>query len=148
MTTHFFYLLPTHLKNRKQLKLFIGNIIKTEKGHINDLNIIFCSDLYLLEINKTYLNHNYLTDVITFDLSNNKSTVKPAEIYISLERIRQNSIDYQSSIKSEIHRVIFHGVLHLCGYKDKTKSQQTKIRAKEDFYLAKFFKYQNVPRGT
>ncbi|MEI8053422.1 MAG: rRNA maturation RNase YbeY [Bacteroidota bacterium] len=139
MTTHFFYLLPTHLKNRNKLKLFIGNIIKSENGHINDLNIIFCSDLYLLEINKTYLHHNYFTDIITFDLSNNKSIIKPAEIYISLDRIRQNSIDYQSTIKNELHRVIFHGVLHLCGYKDKTKSQRIEIRARENFYLSKYF---------
>ena len=139
MTTHFFYLLPTHLKNRNKLKLFIGNIIKSENGHINDLNIIFCSDLYLLEINKTYLHHNYFTDIITFDLSNKKTIIKPAEIYISVDRIRQNSIDYQSTIKNELHRVIFHGVLHLCGYKDKTKSQRTEIRARENFYLSKYF---------
>jgi len=138
MTTQFFYLLPTHLKNRNKLKLFIGNMIKSENGHINDLNIIFCSDLYLLEINKTYLHHNYFTDIITFDLSNNKSIIKPAEIYISLDRIRQNSIDYQSTIKNELHRVIFHGVLHLCGYKDKTKSQRIEIRARENFYLSKY----------
>jgi rRNA maturation RNase YbeY len=148
MTIHFFYLIPTPLKFRKQLKLFIGELVKEEKGQINDINIIFCSDLYLLEINKNYLNHNFFTDVITFDLSNPKSQQKYAEIYISIDRIRENSIEYQSTINNELHRVIFHGVLHLCGYKDKTTLQRTEIKSKEDFYLSKYFKKQIVPRGT
>jgi rRNA maturation RNase YbeY len=88
-----------------------------------------------LEINKQYLNHHYYTDVITFDLTPNKKEPILSDIYISTERVKENAKTYQSTIVKELHRVIFHGVLHLCGYKDKTNKQKEEIRQKENDYL-------------
>ncbi len=85
-----------------------------------ELQYIFCSDAYLLDINREYLQHDFFTDIITFDLSEKGQPIN-AEIYISVERVRDNAANYNSSFRKEIHRVIFHGVLHLCGYKDKSQ---------------------------
>ena len=140
------FLEKTNLSKRTELKSFLHTISKKEKTKIAALSIVFCSDNYLLEINKDFLNHNYFTDIITFDLSNDK-TGKTAEIYISIDRIKSNSTDYQCSIKHELHRVIFHGVLHLCGYKDKTTADSKLMKQMEDYYLDLYFN-NNVPRGT
>lgn len=112
-------------------------MVKSEGKKINHINFIFTSDRYLLELNKRYLKHNSYTDIITFDLSE-KDQLKNAEIYISVDRVKENSRLMNISFKSEIHRVIFHGVLHLCGYKDKSKKDTKKIRNREDFYLYKY----------
>jgi rRNA maturation RNase YbeY len=120
--------------------MFLRLITKKEKTTISNLNIIFCSDEYLLIINQTFLNHNYHTDIITFEISNDKKKGKTAEIYISIDSVRKNAVDYQTTIKNELHRVIFHGVLHLSGYKDKTKKDITIMRSKEDEYLNLYFK--------
>lgn len=138
MNTRFFFQKKTNLQNRNNLKLFLNTITKIEKTQIKDLNVVFCSDQYLLDINRQYLNHNYHTDIITFEISNERDG-KTAELYISVDSVSKNSIDYQSTKKSELHRVIFHGVLHLCGYKDKTKTDIILMRSKEDFYLKKYF---------
>jgi len=92
----------------------------------------------LLEINQQFLNHDFYTDIITFDLSEKDST--QAEIYISIDRVKDNAKSLGTSFKSEIHRVIFHGALHLCGYKDKPGVEQVKMRQKEEFYLSKYSK--------
>ena len=139
MNTNFFYQKATSLQNRTKLKLFIKLLTKKEKTLINNLNIIFCSDEYLLSINQQFLNHNYHTDIITFELSNDTNG-KTAEIYISVDSVVKNALDYQTTIKNELHRVIFHGVLHLCGYKDKKKNDITLMRLKEDEYLNLYFK--------
>jgi len=112
-------------------------LIKKEKAQIDELNIIFCSDRYLLDINRTYLKHDYFTDIITFEIPNNSK--KTVELYISTHRIKQNSIDYQCSIKNELHRVIFHGLLHICGYRDKMAQEKTIMTNKENYYLHKYF---------
>jgi len=119
--------------------LFIQSIFKIEKTKAQDINIIFCSDDFLININKEYLNHNYPTDIITFEISRDHSGII-AEIYISVDSVTRNSIDYQSTKKNELHRVIFHGILHLCGYKDKTKKDIDLMRSKEDEYLNLYFK--------
>ena len=139
MNTKFFFLKKTTLQNRTKLKFFIKTILKKEATFVKDLNIIFCSDDYLLNINREYLNHDYLTDIITFEISDDIDG-KTAEIYISIDSVFKNSIDYQSTKKNELHRVIFHGVLHLCGYKDKSKSDLKIMRSKEDKYLKQYFK--------
>ncbi len=90
-----------------------------------------------MEINKHFLNLNYYTDIITFDLSDPDYIF--AEIYISIDRVKDNAKIFNTSFKSELHRVIFHGVLHLCGYKDKSKPEKEKMRAKEDFYLTNYY---------
>jgi len=129
------------LNNRSLLKGFIKDIFKKEKKKATSLSFVFCSDDYLLQINKTYLQHNYYTDIITFDLSNPSHNEIEGEIYISVETIRSNSQRFNTSIKSELHRVIFHGILHLCGYKDKNTAQQKIMTNKEDFYLTKYAQY-------
>ena len=139
MNTRLFFQKKTSIQNRSNLKLFITSIFKKEKTRVKELNIIFCSDEYLLKINRDYLQHDYLTDIITFEISNDDNG-KTAEIYISIESVKKNSIDYQSTMKNELHRVIFHGVLHLCGYKDKTKKDIALMRSKEDKYLNLYFK--------
>ena len=139
MITKFFFQTKTSLQNRSNLKLFITSIFKNEKTLVKDLNIIFCSDEFLLNINREYLQHDYLTDIITFEISNDDNGIT-AEIYISIESVKKNASDYQSTMKNELHRVIFHGVLHLCGYKDKTKKDIVLMRSKEDNYLNYYFK--------
>lgn len=122
------------LEKRGELKSFIEGLFKKEKKSLSSINYIFCSDKRLLEINRTYLQHDYLTDIITFDLSEGPATT--AEVYISVDRVRENARTNQVSFKNELHRVIFHGALHLCGYKDKKKEETAQMRLKEDQYLS------------
>jgi probable rRNA maturation factor len=138
--TKLFYLKRgVRLKNRSGLKAFIETIFKKEGVILSELRIIFSSDKHLLSINKSYLKHNYYTDIITFNLSGPNEKKIDAEIYISVDRVRDNAKTNQVSFNRELHRVIFHGVLHLCGYNDKLKSQQLIMRAKEDEYLSRYF---------
>jgi probable rRNA maturation factor len=127
------------LPSRGRLKLFIPNIFRLETTKtLRELNYIFCSDEYLLQVNKEFLKHDYYTDIITFDLSDNDSEIA-GEIYISIDRVRDNARVNNTWIYMELHRVIFHGVLHLCGYKDKKAADSQQMRAKEDYYLKKYF---------
>ena len=137
MHTSFYFERPFNLKERKRLKMFIASIFMSEHKRANSLNYIFCSDDYLLNINKQFLQHDYYTDIITFNLSESSDFIT-GEIYISIDRLWENSILHSTSLKEELHRVMFHGVLHLCGYKDKTKKQQAEMRDKENYYLKKF----------
>lgn len=126
------------LTNRTELKSFIISIFKKEKKKLGELSFVFCSDAYLLEINKQYLKHNYYTDIITFDLSVIPSVIS-GEIYISVDRVKDNAQNFNASFKEEIHRVIFHGALHLCGYRDKTAAEEILMRKMEDKYLKLYF---------
>lgn len=134
----FFYEAPVTLKNRTGLKSFILSIFKKEKKKLISLNYIFCSDERVLEINRQFLQHDYYTDIITFELSPPGAPVE-GEIYISTDRVKDNAENHDSSITRELHRVIFHGVLHLCGYKDKTAKEEKAMREKEDYYLKQYF---------
>jgi probable rRNA maturation factor len=125
------------LLNRKKLKCFIESIFQKEKKKLVSLNFIFCSDKKLLEINQQFLRHDYFTDIITFDLSQSSSI--QAEIYISVERVRDNAKTMGVPFKEELHRVIFHGVLHLCGYNDKGQKEVIKMRGLENFHLSRYF---------
>jgi probable rRNA maturation factor len=125
------------LQNRGLLKKFLISIIRREGKKLGGLQYVFCSDDYLLAINQEYLGHDLYTDIITFDLSVEDQAID-AEIYISADRVRDNARQYNSSLKEELHRVIFHGVLHLCGYKDKSIKDQKKMREKEDQYLRSY----------
>lgn len=125
------------LENRTALKAFIETIFKKEKKSLESLNYIFCTDKRLLEINRQYLQHDYYTDIITFDLSAGSSTI--GEIYISIDRVIDNAQTLGTSIKSELHRVIFHGALHLCGYGDKKKEEVVLMRKREDYWLSRYF---------
>ena len=112
----------TVLKNKIRLKQFLASIVQDfRKNHrIDTINYIFCSDEYLLSINQEYLQHDTYTDIITFDLSNNKTEIV-SDIYISIDRVKENAQKFNSNIEHELHRVLFHGILHLCGLKDKSK---------------------------
>jgi len=124
--------------DRTRLGQFIEKLFKREGKNLESLDYIFCSDKYLLQINKAYLKHDFLTDVITFDLSTSRAMT--GEIYISADRVRQNAVTFKTSLREEFHRVIFHGALHLCGYKDKTARQQKEMGVAEDLYLKKYLK--------
>jgi probable rRNA maturation factor len=126
------------LTNRSDLKRFIIALFKKEKTKLASLNYIFTTDKELLEINRQFLGHDTYTDIVTFDLSG-EAKPKQAEIYISYDRVKENAQTHSSSISRELHRVIFHGALHLCGYKDKTAIEKIKMRQKEDYYLDKYF---------
>lgn len=120
------------------LKSTIVHLFKKEKVKLSSLNIIFCSDDFLLKINKSFLSHNYYTDIVTFYYSEEGHPVN-AELYISADRVRANAESLSVSIKNELHRVIFHGCLHLCGYGDKSSQQIKRMREREDFYLRLYF---------
>jgi rRNA maturation RNase YbeY len=136
---HFFsHDIHPNLKNKTNLKRFIELICKKERRVLDSINYIFCSDKAILEINKKYLHHDFYTDVITFNLSQNNRTIS-AEVYISIERVKENAVLLQTTFKEELHRVIFHGALHLCGFKDKSKAQKQKMRNRENHYLSKYF---------
>jgi rRNA maturation RNase YbeY len=144
MAIHFHYLVPPfHFSNRSGLKRFLYKQLKVEGKSIDTINYIFCDDAYLLQINQQYLKHDTLTDIITFELSP-KTQPLLADIYISVERVRENASLFQTSFNKEIHRVIFHGALHLAGYKDKTSNDQTQMRIKENDWINRYF----VPRST
>lgn len=104
---------------------------------LESLNYIFVDDKRLLAINRDYLKHDYYTDIISFDLSAGPS--KTGEIYISIDRVKDNARQLGLSFKSELHRVVFHGALHLCGYKDKSARDSKLMRQKEEEYLALYF---------
>lgn len=129
----FFENKSVNLKDRGKVKKQLLSLFKKEGKRVDSINYIFCSDKRILEINRQFLDHNYYTDIITFDLSESEKLT--AEIYISLERVRDNARTHESTLKSELLRVIFHGALHLCGYGDKTKGEKTIMREKENQYL-------------
>ena len=131
------------LKNRKKIKEFLTLLFKSEGRAVKNLNYIFSNDRTLLKINRQYLNHDFLTDIISFDLSNDPKQIV-GDIYISVPRIRENSKIFKTSTSNELHRVIFHGALHLCGYKDTSGTQQKKMRAKENHYLKLYTKMFHV----
>lgn len=128
------------LKNRTRLKTFLKKEALFHKRRINSINIVFCDDDYLLNINNVFLKHDYYTDIITFDLSPSKAGPIEAEIYISLDRVKENARLHASAFYMELHRVVFHGLLHLVGYSDKTKSQKLLMRSMEDKLLHAYFR--------
>jgi len=139
MAIVFHQLVPVTVKDKKRLKAFIFSLFKKEGKLLANMNIIFCSDEYLFEINKQHLQHDFYTDIITFDLSETKNGPITAELYISIDRVKDNAL-IQTTIQSdELHRVIFHGSLHLCGYGDKSKKDVIIMRAKEEEYLRLYF---------
>lgn len=125
------------LTNRVALKSFIEKRVKKEGLAIESLNYVFCSDKYLLQINKQFLNHNYYTDIISFDLSEEPGKLI-GEVYISIDRVKDNAKTHGASNKEELLRVIFHGALHFCGYKDKKPADAKKMRQMEDTWLTAY----------
>lgn len=126
------------LSQRKKLKLFIGNLFQRETKPLLSLNYIFCSDDFLLSINKEFLNHDQYTDIITFSLSQPNQPIE-GEIYISVDRVKNNAAILGEDQNVELHRVIFHGALHLCGYKDKAMQDKKAMTSAENKYLSLYF---------
>lgn len=114
------------------------NMFRLEKKRLEYLNVIFCTDDALLLINREFLNHDFYTDIITFPFSSKDQAVE-AELYISVDRVKENAKKQGVSFSTELHRVLFHGCLHLTGYNDKSSQQIKKIREREDHYLRLYF---------
>ncbi|HBK72240.1 MAG TPA: rRNA maturation RNase YbeY [Flavobacteriaceae bacterium] len=122
------------LQKQYNISSWISTAIINESYNEGDINYVFCSDEYLLEININHLNHNTLTDIITFNYNLGKQI--NTEIYISIDRVKENAESFNNTFTDELHRVIIHGILHLCGYKDKTQEEKSLMREKEDYYLS------------
>lgn len=135
MAIRFHFQKKIPLIQRRSLKEFISRIFEIENKALSQIDFIFCDNPYILNINRSFLNHDYFTDIISFDLSEPQARGITAEIYISTDMVETNAIEFQASFSQELHRVIFHGVLHLCGYKDKSRGDLKEMRRKEDFYL-------------
>ena len=133
------YDIRSGVKHKRKMALLIKEILKKKKGNFN-INYIFCSDDYLLSINQEYLKHKTLTDIITFDLSEEDSEFLIADIYISIERIEENALSFKKPFTEELLRVVIHGVLHLLGYKDKTVHQKTTMRRLETRWINYYIK--------
>ena len=123
------------LDHPRKTSKWINETALKEKSTVKEVNYIFCSDDYLLTLNQDYLQHNTLTDIITFDYSLSKKELE-GEIYISIDRVNENAIKFKRSFEDELHRVIIHGVLHLIGYKDKKNADKALMRKKEEAYLS------------
>lgn len=121
------------LRNKNKIKYWIKNTIQNEGFSLEGINVIFTSDQHLLEINKEHLNHDYYTDIITFNYNENQQV--SSDLFISVDRVKDNAKSQKTTFTNEMHRVIIHGVLHLLGYNDKTDAQIAKMRSKEDYYL-------------
>ena len=124
-----------NLKGQRKTAEWIKKVLLTEGKALSSVNVIFCSDAYLAKINKQYLKHDTFTDIITFDLSSAQDAIE-GEIYISIDRVKENALAFGSDFDTELSRVIIHGVLHLSGYNDKTIREKSAMRKKEDASLS------------
>jgi rRNA maturation RNase YbeY len=122
-------------KNKRDLKRWLEQAITAEGFTLNELNFIICTDEYLLQVNRDFLQHDYYTDVITFDNSEQEGQIV-SDIFISIDRVKENAKLHQISTANELHRIMIHGALHLLGYRDKSKKAKIEMTEKEDFYLA------------
>ncbi len=141
---YFFEDIDFSLKSQRKISKWISNVVAMEGKEIIGLNYIFCSDQYLLELNQQYLQHQTFTDIITFDHSEDDNMLE-GDVFISIDRVIENAKNFNVTFEHELKRVIIHGVLHLIGYKDKSKADQKIIREKENNYLNL---WEDVPRGT
>lgn len=121
-------------QKKKPIKKYVKSLILNELYVLGELSVIFCSDRYLLNINKQYLNHDYYTDIVTFNYV--EDSVISGDLFISLDRVRENAETFETKFVVELYRVVFHGVLHLIGYNDKTDAEKMQMRQKEDYYLS------------
>ena len=121
------------LPNEVLISEWIASVIKAENCKEDEINYIFCNDDYLHRLNVDFLDHDTLTDIISFDYSVGKTL--QGDVFISTERVADNAKDFKVSFKAELHRVLVHGILHYCGYKDKTEADAKLMREKENFYL-------------
>lgn len=127
------------IPGKTSLKTFIARLFTREQKTLSGITYVFCSDDYLLRINQDFLQHDYYTDIISFDLTEPGGKIM-AEIYVSLDRVKDNALSLGIPFRTELYRVLFHGALHICGYKDKKKSEIALMREKEELYLLLFDK--------
>ena len=129
----FNYEIEFQLVNESKISAWISNVISSEQHKEGEINYVFCDDEYLHKLNVEFLKHNTLTDIISFDYSLGK--ILHGDVYISVERAKDNAVDFGVPFQEEIHRLIVHGVLHYCGFKDKTEEDARLMRDRENFYL-------------
>ena len=140
MAIHFYSAdAPIPLRERRKLKAFVKDLILQEGFTLGEVSYIFCSDAFLIDINQQFLQHYTYTDIITFPFSGPGEPIE-AEIYISVERVKDNACNFNTSEQQELLRVVFHGALHLCGYRDKSKNDISLMRKKEEEYLERYFR--------
>ena len=132
----FFSEINFKLSHKRSIKNWLGEIVKQENKKIGAINIVFYNDKQLLEFNKQYLNHDTLTDIITFDYAEEKFL--HGDICISIERVKENALKFNCTFEEELRRVMVHGILHLCGYKDKKNSDKQRMKQKEENALVIF----------
>ena len=130
----FNYLNKFQLLNEQEVSAWLQFVLDEEDRELGEVSYIFCDDDYLYDINVKHLNHNTLTDIISFDYSLGK--VVSGDIYISVERVEENAKDHNIKFEDELHRIIVHGLLHYIGYRDKTEADKKIMRKKEDYYLS------------
>jgi rRNA maturation RNase YbeY len=121
--------------DEENIKNWLAHVIASYEFKLENLTFVFCSDDYLLDINITYLNHDTLTDIITFDNSDEEQIIE-GDVFISIDRVKDNATSFNIPFLEELHRVIIHGVLHLIGFDDKTESNKLEMRQKEDYWLS------------
>mgnify|MGYP000408892546 CR=1 FL=1 len=124
------------ISNQEEYRLWLLSVIESEQKTLGELTYVFCSDEYLLDINQTYLQHDTLTDIITFDYTDGDSI--STEIYISIDRVKENAKEFGVDFEKELKRIMAHGVLHCCGYKDLTEEEKDLMRAKENLKIELF----------
>lgn len=129
----FFENIPTFKINSEFASQQVKQLIEEENQETGNISVIFCSDEYLLEMNKTHLNHDYYTDIITFNYVD--GNLISGDLFISVDRVKENAVKFDVSFNEELYRVILHGVLHLVGYNDKTDEEKKVMRKKENYYL-------------
>ena len=133
---NYFYENVSPISDEDKRAKWLEDLILDEGKKPGDINYILCDDEYLLEINRQYLDHDYYTDIITFDYC--KGKIISGDIFLSLQRVLDNASMLETKQEEELNRVLAHGILHLCGYKDKTEEEQKLMRSKEDFYIGKY----------
>ena len=124
------------LRHKTRIKEWLRLVAESEVFTLGNISVIFCSDNYILDINQKYLHHDYFTDIITFDYSEGGRI--SGDLFISVDSVRENSVEYGTEFEDELHRVIVHGILHLIGYDDHTEDEIKTMRSKEDYYLSLF----------
>ena len=121
--------------NKREVSLWLKSVVSSFQKELGVINVIFCNDKYLLKVNQTYLNHDYFTDIITFNY--NENNLISGDLFISIDRVKENAINQKMEFNVEIHRVIVHGVLHLCGLNDQSKQEKEIMRGRENLFLQK-----------
>jgi probable rRNA maturation factor len=137
---YFFEDISFTFKARNLHAAWLNQVAQKEKKNIDCINYIFCSDEYLLSLNEQHLNHHTLTDIITFEYNEPNSKNVSSDIYISIDRVKENALQFNATFTEELRRVMAHGLLHLCGYKDKKEADKANMRKKEDLALALYHK--------